>query len=324
MTSKNPYAGSPVGVVVDVVNHQLEAFHQLTFLDKLALWASWAAAAGIFLTLGWMAMAPDDPYGAVTLLLRGNAVSVWLQAAGLAMVASAIATILVGRSLPYAGPFAAALGLAVVSLRGRTTESLLLAVRTAEMGTGSLAMQMSLDAIAWMCVLVLAFGISAGIARWCLPRSQSHPVAHATPVSSWPAPAFAVVAMGIALLAFNILGAGMHDREIRHTQVLFVVAASVWLGCYFAYRVVPALGIVWYVAAVFVMAVGSYVWASLQGDSATLPASVPPSNYLRVLPIQFVAVGVAAAIAAYWSNLQHHSGSVVVDESDGGEREGIS
>jgi hypothetical protein len=300
-----------------------DPYRHLTLLDKLGLWASWAAAAGIFLTLGWMAMAPDDPYGAVSLLLRGQAVSMWLQAAGLAVVTSAIATILVGRSLPYAGPFAAALGLAVVSLRGRTAESLLIAARTSGVGTQSLAIRMSLEAFAWIGVMILAFFIGEGIARWCFPRPASRRDTGKSASMSFPTPAFAGVALVIALLAFNVLGAGMHSREIRHTQVCFVVAASVWLGCFFAFRVVPARGILWYIATVALLVLGCYWWAALQSDPPTLPVSLPPSNFLRVLPIQFVAVGVAAAIAVYWSNLNHQSEPAYpdadsVDDSEGG------
>ena len=307
MTSKNPLAGSPTGAITDLLDHQYEAIRHLTFLHKLALWASWALAAGIFLSLGWMAMAPEDPYGAVTLLLRSTATSIWIQAAGLAMVTSAISTVLVGRTLPYAGPFAAAFGLAVVSLRGRTSESLLIIARTSEMGTSSLAMRMVFEAMAWVGIMVLAFLISAFIAKWCFPYPAATRVEAVPGVKQVPAAAFVAVALGIGLLAFNILGAGMNSREIRHTQVLFVVGASIWLGCYFAYRVVPVRGIVWYVATVLFMVLGSYLWASLKGDSPNLPVSLPPSNYLRVLPIQFVSVGIAASIAAYWSNLHHEN-----------------
>lgn len=321
MTSKNPYAGSAVGVVVDVVNQQLEAFHHLTILDKLALWASWAAAAGIFLTLGWMAMAPDDPYGAVSLLLRGRPSGVWFQAAGLAIVTSAIGTVLVGRTLPYAGPFAAALGLAVVSFRGGTSESLVIAAKTADGGTQSLALHMGMEALAWIAVMAIAFVIGSGIARWCFPRSTDAQVHLPNPANTRPSATFLGVAFAAALLAFNILGAGMHSREIRHTQVCFVVAASVWLGCYVAFRVVMVRGVLWYLAVVALLPLAGYAWAAFQSAPPKLPLSVPASIYLRVLPIQFVAVGFAGAIAAYWSNMQHWSHLILDDETESGDPE---
>lgn len=302
---------------------QLETFHHLTLLDKLALWASWGVAAAIFFTLGWMAMAPDDPYGAVSLLLRGNALGMWVQAAGLAVVTSAIATVLAGRSLPYAGAFAAAIGLAVVSLRGRTAESLIIAARTSDLGTSALGVRMGVEALAWVGVLALALVVGEQVSRWCFAKAAEPGEVRGQGRGGVPAPAFGLAMVAIALLAFNVLGAGMHSREIRHTQVCFVVAASVWLGGYFGIRIVPVRGIFWYVAAVAVMALGGYFWAALQSDGPSFPASVPPSNFLRVLPIQFVAVGVAAAITAYWSNVHFHGdqtagGDVAVDDSEQG------
>jgi hypothetical protein len=292
-------------VLVDVIDQQLAAIRHLTFLDKLALWASWGAAAGIFLTLGWMALAPNDPLGAVSLLVHEGSLGMWMQAAGLAAVASAIATVLVGRVLPYAGPFAAAFGLAIVSIRGGTSESLIIAARTAGSGSGALAARMAMESAGWMGVMLLAFAVARAIARWCFPAG--HRVSSVVPDAApkFPAPAFSIFAFAAGLLAFNILGAGMATREIRHTQGCFVVGASVWLGCYVAFRIVPTLAFRWYAAAAGLLVLAGYGWASFLRDSDQLPLSLPPSNFLRILPIQFVTVGCAAAIAAYWSHLRY-------------------
>lgn len=302
LTAVNPMQAlmSPTG------SDELNPARSLSFLDKLGLWVSWGVAAAIFLTLGWMAMAPDDPYGAVSLLTRGRAASMWLQAAGLALVTSAIATILVGRKLPFAGPFAAALGLAIVSLRGGTSESLLIAARGADGGTKSLAIQMAFEALAWIGVVAMAFVIGEAIAKWCLSYPQPSNDTTEVPAARRPAFLFALAALAAALLAFNILGAGMHSREIRHTQVCFVIGASAWIGCYVAFRFVPTLAIVWYFAAAVLLPLAGYGSAALQSDSPTLPMSVPPSIFLRVLPIQFVTLALLGCIAAYWSNLHHH------------------
>lgn len=308
-------AANPVQTLVNAGGTQPEGTaRHLTLFDKLSLWASWAVAAGIFMTLGWIAMAPDDPYGAVSLLMRGRAAGMWLQAAGLALVTSVIATVLVGRILPFAGPFAAAFGLAVVSLRGGTSESLLLAARTTAGGTKSMAVQMALEGLAWMAVLALSVIVGEATAKWCLPRigPQQNSLVPGRPK---PAYVFPLAAVAIAMLTFNILGAGMQSREIRHTQVCFVVGASVWIGCYVAFRFVPTLTILWYFATAALLTLVGYSWAALQTDSPNLPLSVPPSIFLRVLPIQFAAVGTAGSIAAYWSNL-HHQGSYSADDAE--------
>lgn len=320
MNTRSELVGLPVQMIMGVEHEtHSHAPNHLTFLDKLALWVSWAAAAGIFLTLGWMAMAPDDPYGAVSLLQRSSSTSMWFQAAGLAVVASAVGTILVGRALPYAGPFAAAIGLAVVSLRGRTAESLLIAARASELGTSGLAIQLLYESCAWIFVMVLAFLMAAAVMRWCYPGTLPHENVPIVRSNGLPLAAFAPIAAVIGLLAFAIIGAGMNSREIRHTQVIFVVAAAIWLGCFFAYRIVPSRHIHWYMLTVLLMCVAGYVIAAMQRDSENLPLAVPPSNFLRVLPIQFVAVGAAACIAAYWSNLNHAMAMVEVDSDESEE-----
>lgn len=283
----------------------------LSLLDKLALWASWGAAAAIFLTLGWMAMSPDDPLGAVSLLGRGTGLSMWLQAAGLAVVASAVATVLVGRVVPYAGPFAAALGLAIVSFRGSTMESLLIATHIEGGSTQWLSLRLFMESMGWLVVIALAFVTGVGVARWCFPKVAQADLLRERESARLPNALFVPVSLAAGLLAYSIIGAGLNDREIRHPQVCFVVGASVWIGCYIAYRIVPARGIAWHVAPAILMAMGGYLWASMQSAPSSRPATVPPSNFLRILPIQFVSVGLAAAIAAYWSNMRHE-----VDGSD--------
>lgn len=306
MTLRPELAGASAHVVLtEPTRHMESPTNHLTLVDKFALWASWAVAGGIFLTLGWMAMAPDDPYGAVSLLVRSTSTSMWLQAAGLAVVVSAIGTLLVGRALPFAGPFAAAIGLTIVSLRGRTAETLLIAARSSELGTRGLAGQMLLEAMAWIIVMGLAILSGTVVMRWCYPAVPAQPHISIPRTNNLPGATFMPVTLALSLTAFAVLSVSMNSREIRHTQVIFVVAASTWLGCYLAFRVVPSCRLAWYLAAVALFCITGYVIAAFQNDSADLPLAVPPSNFLRILPIQFVSVGVAACIAAYWSNLNH-------------------
>ena len=96
-----------------------------TLLDKTVTLGSWVLAGAIFLSVGWLAMKPEDPLGAVTVLTRDGGLLVLLQAGALAGVAAAIATVIAGRYLADVGTFAAAVGLAAVSLRGGTAGTLL-------------------------------------------------------------------------------------------------------------------------------------------------------------------------------------------------------
>lgn len=303
--------------MADTNTRTVEPGH-LTFLDKLAFWATCAATAAVFLTLGWMALAPEDPYGAVS-LSGGGFPAKWIQAVGLAIVTSAFATIMLGRVLPYVGAFAAAFGLAALSIRGGTAESLIIAARTSGTSPGSLAWQMLVESIAWLAVLAIATAVAGTIARWFF--STPHIEKQKSPPSEWklPTAAFSPIALAFALLAFNVLGAGMPAREIRHAQVCFVAAASIWFGCFVAFRIVPAIQFRWYIIPVALLPIAGYAWAMISSTSDDLPFSMPSSNFLRVLPVQFVSAAFAAAIVSYWSHLRYASGDSDSTHEQGSE-----
>jgi ABC-type amino acid transport system permease subunit len=124
-----------------------------------------------------------------------------------------------------------------------------------------------------------------------------------------------LIATAASLFAFNILTTGLDRRAIQHGQVCFVVAASVWLGCFLAHRMVAVRSVLWSILSVSLLAVVGYLWAGARSPDPNLPPSVPTSHFLRVLPIQFIAVGAAAAIAAYWSMLRHRAIHSVDDET---------
>jgi len=275
-----------------------------TFLEKAAAWSSWLFAGAIFLTLGWMAMAPDDPLGAVSLLTRRGSLLMLLQAAGLAMVTAALVTAVVGRRLPHAGTFAAGLGLAAASTRGGTTVQLLLLNLGASADVQpALAVRCAFEAGQWFAVMLIATGTSIVVGRWCHGSAR-------VPSAEWqsqrdaPIPSSKMQHFAITLVAgffvYQILSQGWSARSIQHGQACFVVAASVFIAAYLAYRVVPVGSPVPSMLAAGVLAVIGYAWASFRSTPVGLPPIIPASPFLRVLPIQFVGVGVAAAVATYW------------------------
>ena len=278
--------------------------HHLSLLDKAATWVSWALAGAIFLTVGWLAMAPDDPLGAVSVLTRHGAWMMLLQAAGLAAVTAALAAVIAGRRLPEVGTLAAALGLAAVSLRGATAGALLIEwADVAPVSQSGLPLQLALEAIAWFAIIFLARGFSIGVGQWCFGDRLC-----GTALEQWARPKdsmadglkHTLLAGGAALLTFKILSAGLSTRSVQHGQACFVVAASVCIALYLASWVVPVRSAVWSILSVPLLAVGGYVWARFGPAPGGLPASVPASPFLRVLPIQYISVGTAAAVAMFW------------------------
>ena len=306
------------GMIFDEETH-------LSLLEKLAAWGAWALAAWIFLTVGWIAVEPKDPFGPVSIFTHGNPAAMFLQAAGIAGVTAALATVIAGRRLADAGTFAAAVGLALVSLRGDTAGYL--HRQAAELGTSSrtLALELASESLAWLVVALIALILSALVMRWCFgqptgnPRETTSSVTART-LAGYDIPGIGAVLFGGAshrtdvgtgakhtiiatvagLIAFTVLSAGLSTRSIAHGQVCFVVAAAVCSACYLAYRMAPVHSPLWSILAVGLIAVVGYVWASIQPATGVRPPGIPASAFLRVLPIQYISVGTAAAVAMSW------------------------
>jgi hypothetical protein len=280
-----------------------------TLVDRAAVWASWAMAGAIFLTIGWFAMAPDDPRGAVSVLARHAPLAMLVQAAGLAGITAALATVLAGRRRPHVGTFAAGIGLAAVSLRGESAVYLLLLQPDPSAASqGALAGKLMIESGAWFLVLLTAGAVSTWVTRWLdagrPPMSLRHDWQHA------------ILAAGVGVAVFYALGGGVTGRAIQHGQACFLVAASVCIAAYVAHRLAPARSPIAPMAAVGLMGLSGYAWAWLRPGSGGLPANVPASPFLRVLPVQFMAVGIASAVAMYWHMMNGEEvGSAALDPS---------
>lgn len=289
----------------------------LGFVARGARLLSWSLAAAVFLTVGWTALAPDDPLGALSLFARPDWIVSVVQIGGVAIVVATVAQLLCGRSVIDAGMFAVALGLMLVSLRGATAEYFLIHPNDAGLvSQRTIALGFAGESIVWMMAVVLAGVLSALVVRWCcgpnnharttdqLSSVEDIPVLgaflrandkrRATP-SSVGLKHFAL-STGVGVIAYKVLSTGLAFRVIQHGQACFVVAASVGIAAYVANRLAPVRSPLWAVLSVGAMSVVGYVWASLQPIAHELPANIPASHFLRVLPVQFVAVGTGMAI----------------------------
>ncbi|MGD2111025.1 MAG: hypothetical protein PVI86_16735 [Phycisphaerae bacterium] len=313
----------------DAADAMTEQWHQPGTLDKTVTLASWGLAAALFLTVGWLTMAPDDPLGAVSVLTRQGAIGMIVQIAALGGVVGALATLIAGRRLPDVGPFAVALGLALVSLRGGTAEYLLLQRADLPGKTeNALAVRFALGALGWFLVLAVSVLVSAAVQRWLftdsvaapvpnkpnerdrhptlagcdIPRLSTHwlPTDRARQTRPADGVKHMLIVAAIALAAMSVLSFGLSARTIRHGQTCFIVAASVCIGVYVAYRSVPVRSALWALLAVSLITLTAYVWAALAPQAPGSPPNVPSSHFMRILPVQFVSVGAAAALGMFW------------------------
>jgi len=326
---------------------------ELNSWQKTIALAVWCGAGAIFMTVGWCVVSPKDPLAAVSLLTSHHVVHTWLQMLVLVAVASAIATIVLGRLLPDAGVFAAAVGLAALALRGGTAEYLLL--RQADLRSSAHdapVIQLIGEALAWTLVLVMAVVTSGVISRWyfgtempshesvrgagegkedlhrtrkddlCRTRLLSLSGSQLPLIGRWLTggaggddaarcyrdglkhTAFVAATMLVLMSVFSVDSA---HRPIQHGQVCFVVAAAAWIATYYGLRYFPVPTALWSLAAVPLVCVLGYLWSGMIPVDPSLPPNLPASAMLRPLPIQYIALGYAGALAAFW--FAHHPAS---------------
>lgn len=306
--------------------------------DRLLFHLAWGVTAAIFLSIGSMAMASLDPHGPVSILSHGNVPLLLLEVLALSAVTSAIATVLAGRAHPDIGAFAVGIGLALVAIQGANMTYLL-------MGKGAgrgLCLLLAVDGLFWFAVAALSMFTSAVVVRWVggsepagKEDGDSPALSARVVLSQMAAPAtpgvgrllfgkgttqeggqwrtglkHLAVATVVTLILIAVFSAGRGDRAIRHGQACFAVAAAFRIGVGRAHAFFPMRSSFWSCCSVPVVCVAAFLFSWILSSPSILVgdlASVPASNYLRILPITYIAVGVPAALWAHWRSLQHRA-----------------
>ena len=298
-----------------------QLYSPLRLLDRFVALVAWSMAIALFVTVGWRALQPVDPQGAVSMLTCRQP---WLmvgQMAALGAVVSALATVLIGRRLADAGAFAMCLGMAVANLRGQTLESILigLADRTADTRP-NLAASFLFEAIVWSMLLIAVLILSGLVLRWCYGWSAAGGAAMAVTdmpgIGRWlrepgdaedgsrssVGTAHTAFTAVVAFVLIGIFSNGAPLSAIKHGQVYFAIAAGFCIAGYFAHGRFPARSPWWTLRAVPLVTVAAYVWAMVMGPgkAGSLPANIPPSVFLRALPLEYIALGTLGSILAFW------------------------
>lgn len=297
------------------------------FVDKLRLFAAAAVAVALMWMIGWLVAAPADPQMAVTFTLRGTRLLMVLPPLlVLVVVTSAVGTVLAGPRWPEGGCFAMAVGLAALALRGGSMQVVLAYYAGTEPASRrALMMAMGFDVLCW--TLVLGAGWVAGwIAwRWLWPeaaRTRQHAFATGQGAtgtetqSVWPGWSALAITTVVALLVIWMTVARTPVAVIARGQVIASVAAGLYLGALAARYFTGVTASEWYALAVpavggvgFLMGYlqANMSWATGPWASYTLLATPPPHTLARPLPVEYLAVGVAAVLIGFWSgqNVEH-------------------
>ncbi|UCG15180.1 MAG: hypothetical protein JSV19_07760 [Phycisphaerales bacterium] len=303
-------------------------YPRLRWFDKVVTALTWACAIAVFATVGWMAISPDDPRGAVSLSI-GDVAVVIPQVAALAAVVAGVVTAIIGRMLPDAGTFAVAVGLAGANLQGHPSSYLLMNAT----GVGArriLCLSLVAEAVVWFLVIAVAFVVSGLVMRWCWCYGRGESDADAGPaklatLSIADVPVLGRLVCGArltadatrprkgvlhgvvtalaALLLIRLLATGSPARTVQHGQVYFSLAAAFFIGGYAAHRMFPVRTALWGCLAVPVVCIIGYAWTMLRAQgpaSYARIASVPPTAFIRALPLEYISVGIAGVLASFW------------------------
>ncbi len=300
----------------------------LRFLDKVVFVAALGIAASLFLTVGWLAIAPDDPQGAVSLLVHEQPLGMLVQAVLLAAVTAAIATAMIGSKLPDVGVFAAALGLGLVSVQGDTAAYLLMHVAEGDPAAERvLAGKFALEGLCWTGALAVALLVSGMVMRWVVAgpedagstgqRVRSTALAAAecpglsrlggeAPVATPSGNGLKTVLLttAVAIVLYSVLVSGSSPHMIRHGQTCFAVFGAFYIGAWAARRYFPCRTAFWALIAVPLASTVGYLGSMFLGERSAQYghlATVPLSDFLRALPLTFMAVGVLGVMTAHWT-----------------------
>lgn len=284
-----------------------------------------AVAVALLATVGWNVAQPLDPEWAVTLTKSGRSLlGIAPSLLVLLVVVAAIGTALSGKAVPQGGIFAAAVGLAVLSVRGGTMQVVLAYCGTE--GTGSrrsLMASMAFECVLWAALLAACWLVVENVRRWLWPtasnnadesegpkdnkKTKAKPESQSNPGAGWPALAVTSV---VALFVIWVTIARTPVAMIARGQVIASVAFGLYLGVLAARYFTGITDVRWYLIAPLAVALVGYLLGFLQADlgwakgalsSYARLATTPAHALARPLPIEYIAVGVAGAIAGLWS-----------------------
>ncbi|MBI4581772.1 MAG: hypothetical protein HY718_18900, partial [Planctomycetes bacterium] len=261
----------------------------LGLFEKLRVLAAVAAAVALLYAVGWMVAAPSDPNLAVTFVMSGRAVlAMWPGLAVLSVMAGIVGTVLAGPRLPKAGLFAAAIGLAALSVHGGGMQVLLANEGATTTASRQAFMRaMAVDCALWSAIMVATWVAVTWAYRWvwlgegaegaetaladdAMPRPKGNP----KPRTTGGAKPQAVKAGWSAMIVTGVIGVFVVWLTVGRTPVANVargqtiasVAAGLYLGAMGARYFTGVRDGRWYLLAVPAVGLMAYLVGYLSAD----------------------------------------------------------
>lgn len=314
----------------------------LGLIEKTRFLAAIAAASLLLYTMGWMVARPVDPELALTFVRSGRAIpAIWPTLAVLTVVAGILGTVLAGPRLPEAGLFAAAFGLAMLSLRGGSMQIMLASEQaTAAPERQAFMTALALDCVLWTAIMVATWLAVTWACQWVWANNRPTGQVQPDPPAQNPGPKpgtgagaktesgagkapktrldalsrggwSALVVTGVVGIFVVWLTVGRTPvANVHRGQTIAAIAAGLYLGAMAGRYFTGVRDVRWYLLAVPAVGLTAYLVGYLSADMNWAQgtqyqyyiylATTPTHDLARPLPIEYVAVGTAAALAGYW------------------------
>jgi hypothetical protein len=314
------------------------AYPMVGFTDKVKAVAALAMAVALFIGVGGPVLSPTDPMLAISMRTVPNAMLAVLTVIGLSALSALIGEALIGGKLPDFGLFAAAFGFAGLNLRSGNMASLLIdhgATDPAERGAFFLAMVP--EVWFWLAAMLIGSGVGIWMAGRILPSAQGRLTDGTGPAGvrlpglfSWLGESgagdgaarryeiqhgllAAATTVVVATVIVSIAAAASPVAAVRTGQIYFALAAGFYIGSTVGIQVFKPAWCGWPYLAVGVLATIGYIMAKARpgigGLSQPLARfaeryealpGIPPGTLSRATPVEYAAVGLAAAVAGCW------------------------
>ncbi len=268
---------------------------------RLLFHAAWGITTAVFVTVGWTALKPWEPQAAVALMTQGQPITMMVQVGLLSLVMSAVAGALAGGVHRDIGAFAVGVGLTVASWRGGNMGQLLIEYG----GSASLCPGLIAEAMFWSVLMIACCGVSRLVVAWLGTGAECE---DALPESREERKNV-LLHMGAVVLASLVLirlfSIGGDARVVRHGQACFAVGAGFYLAAVIAQTKFPVRSARWTAGSVPIVALTALLiaWVSGGVGGAGQPVPIPSSGYLRALPVNYVALGMAAVLFGHWRTI---------------------
>lgn len=270
-------------------------------IQRIRLLSAMAVAGIIFWHFGWWVARPDDPGGAVSMLMIDNGVIAMAELLGLAVVVSGLAVAICGAGSAERGPFAVAVGLATLGLRGAQMDKLILHRMTSTDPNIAAHPYPVFEFIAetwlWLALIGVGFVVGRWVESWFDPQRepptpQRRAIDHAMDIRQGVGTV--AVAFFVAWVMVSFV-AGNETMPLLKGQLYFALIAAFLFASLIAHWFFQMKTRTWALVSIAIVATVAYLYGQpstkVLEEARVIGAYVPLSSVARPLPIEYAAMG---------------------------------